>query len=186
MGLTHPAYAHPRDTPGTYPVRVSVDLPHPTSPISPVTTPVVVTTGGASMTWTLWTLGAGLACCAVEVAAALAAQDDPDDTADLGIEPFAPSPAEADLLLVSGTVTAASASLVRALYDGMPEPRHVIAYGACTASGGPYWDSYSVTPGIHDLVPVDLVVPGCPPRPEALIHALRTLTHRLHSEAATA
>lgn len=119
----------------------------------------------------LWLCDLGLACCAVEfVAAALR-----DDWAQLGVEPFAEGPGGADVLVVSGTVTPATAPAVRAAYEAMREPRTVVAFGACAISGGPYWDSYAVVPGIGDLVPVDLHVAGCPPRPEALVAAVRTL-----------
>ena len=111
-------------------------------------------------------VNAGLACCAVEVAAAL--QRLPrDDAADgHGIS------AELHVLLVSGTVTDRLAPAVLAAYDALPEPRRVISYGACSNSGGPYWDSYSVTKGVDQLLPVDLFVPGCPPRPEAMTDAV--------------
>jgi len=107
----------------------------------------------------------GLACCAVEfVAAALG--EDPPETAPLE---------EANVLVVSGTVTDVSAPAVLRAYERLAEPRHVISFGACSNTGGPYWDSYSVTKGVDQLVPVDVYVVGCPPRPEALIAALREL-----------
>ncbi len=91
-----------------------------------------------------------------------------------------PDTSEPDLnvLVVAGTVTKANAALVRSSYEALPEPRAVIAFGVCTISGGPYWDSYSVLPGIADLVPVDLMVPGCPPQPEDVVAALNTLAAR--------
>ena len=78
-------------------------------------------------------------------------------------------------MVVAGTVTDALAPAVRALYDALPEPRRVLSFGACSNTGGPYWDSYSVTKGVDQVVPVDVYVPGCPPRPEALLAALRQL-----------
>ena len=116
----------------------------------------------------------GLACCAVEfVAAAL----DPAALAGLG---GAAGPLEgAHVLVVSGTVTDVSARAVLAAYDAMPEPRYVLSFGACSNTGGPYWDSYSVTKGVDQLVPVDVWVPGCPPRPEALLQGLQALRERL-------
>ena len=116
----------------------------------------------------------GLACCAVEfVAAAL----DPAALAGLGA---AEGPLEgAHVLVVSGTVTDVSARAVLAAYDAMPEPRYVLSFGACSNTGGPYWDSYSVTKGVDQLVPVDVWVPGCPPRPEALLQGLQALRERL-------
>lgn len=108
----------------------------------------------------------GLACCAVEVMAAL--------TRLSGVRP-ALVPAEADVLVVSGTITHALAPAVLAAYQGLPEPRRVLAFGVCAISGGPYWDSYAVVAGAGMLVPVDVVVPGCPPRPEALLAGLDLL-----------
>jgi NADH-quinone oxidoreductase subunit B len=124
----------------------------------------------------LWFFDAGLACCAVEVLAATAGVGTPGAVSGrLGALPAAAGPADADVLLVSGTVTAKLAPAVRGLYEQLPEPRYVVAVGACASSGGPYWDSYCVVPGAAELVPVDLYVPGCPPRPQALLAALRTL-----------
>ncbi|HSP39271.1 MAG TPA: NADH-quinone oxidoreductase subunit NuoB [Frankiaceae bacterium] len=124
----------------------------------------------------------GLACCALEVAAAV---ERPAATAASGmgrpvlrVQPYAAGPGTADVLVVSGTVTDAMAPAVRALYDRLAEPRLVVSYGACSNSGGPYWDSYAVCKGVDQIVPVDVYVPGCPPRPEALLEALRSLPHR--------
>lgn len=128
----------------------------------------------------LWTLDAGLACCAVEVLAATAGVGVRDaEVGRLGAVPVAAGPADADVLLVSGTVTARLGPAVRALYEQLPEPRLVVSVGACAASGGPYWDSYCVTPGVDRIVPVDLYVPGCPPRPDAVVSALRALADGL-------
>ena len=116
----------------------------------------------------------GLACCAVEfVAAAL----DPEISAALGAESSAL--ADAHVLVVSGTVTDVAAPSVVAAYERLAEPRYVISFGACSNTGGPYWDSYSVTKGIDQLLPVDVYVPGCPPRPETLLQALRLLQERV-------
>jgi NADH-quinone oxidoreductase subunit B len=117
----------------------------------------------------------GLACCAVEFAAAsvrAAAAAAPP-------EALAPDGLVVEVLVVSGTVTDKIAPAVRALYDALPEPRKVLSFGACSNSGGPYWDSYSVTKGVDRLLPVDVYVPGCPPRPEALLDGLRVLSARL-------
>jgi len=107
---------------------------------------------------------AGLACCAVEVSAALrrCASELPGDS-------------PVNVLVVAGTVTDKLAPLVLAAYRGLPGPRRVLSFGACSNSGGPYWDSYCVTKGADQLIPVDVYVPGCPPRPEALVHGLREL-----------
>ncbi len=113
-------------------------------------------------------IDAPLACCALEVAAALG---------DASLLPVA-APADAvDLyvLVVSGTVTSRLAPGVRAMYEALPEPKRVLAFGACAVAGGPYWDSYSVEPGAATLVPVDAFVPGCPPQPAALVAGLEVL-----------
>ena len=118
----------------------------------------------------------GLACCAVEFLSAAAGAGSPQAVLGrLGAVPAGDDPADAQVLLVSGTVTEKVAPAVRALYDRMPEPKHVVSVGACANSGGPYWDSYAVVPGVDTLLPVDVYVPGCPPRPEALLDALSAL-----------
>jgi NADH-quinone oxidoreductase subunit B len=125
--------------------------------------PVEVTLDGRA--YRLLLVEAGLACCAVEVAAALSQP---------ALVPAGPE-ATADVLVVSGTVTDVLAPAVRAVWEAMPRPAYVLSFGACSDSGGPYWDSYSVTNGIDQLIPVDVYVPGCPPRPEALLDGLRRL-----------
>jgi len=128
--------------------------------------PALLLTGGRA--YRLNVLNVGLACCAVE--ALVAAVGDGGGSVPLA------DPAEAvDVMVVSGTVTDKLAPLVRRLYDSLPGPVAVVSFGACSNSGGPYWDSYSVTRGVHLVVPVDVWVPGCPPRPEALLAALATL-----------
>jgi NADH-quinone oxidoreductase subunit B len=112
---------------------------------------------------------AGLACCAVEVSAALRrfAELRPQLPGSVG--------RPVHVLVVAGTVTDKLAPLVLRAYRDLPEPRLVLSFGACSNSGGPYWDSYCVTKGADQVVPVDVYVPGCPPRPEALVHGLRLL-----------
>jgi NADH-quinone oxidoreductase subunit B len=117
--------------------------------------------------------GVGLACCAVEFDAAVAGQPDLERLDPSGREPQSPGPVP--VLVVAGTVTDKLAPTVRRMYDELPEPRYVISFGSCANSGGPYWDSYCVTKGVDQIVPVDVYVPGCPPRPEALLDGLRRL-----------
>ncbi len=114
----------------------------------------------------------GLACCAVEVVAAGLGSYDP---VRAGSMPFAASPERADVLVIAGTVTDKIAPAVLRAYQQLPEPRYVISFGACANCGGPYWDSYSVTKGVDQLIAVDVYVPGCPPRPEALLHGIARL-----------
>ena len=115
-------------------------------------------------------LNVGLACCAVEAMVASLSTGSPPGTV-----PYAGSDREVDVLVVSGTVTDKLAPLVRRLYDAAPPTVKVLSFGACANSGGPYWDSYCVTRGVDLVVPVDAWVPGCPPRPEALLDALEAL-----------
>lgn len=129
--------------------------------------------------YSLWVFNFGLACCAIEFIAASMARH---DFIRLGVIPFAPGPRQADLMVVSGTVTDKMAPAVRRLYDQMPEPKYVISFGACSNSGGPYWDSYCVTKGVDQLIPVDVYVPGCPPRPEALLDGIVKLQARIKDE----
>ena len=130
--------------------------------------------------YSLWVFNFGLACCAIEFIAASMARH---DFIRLGVIPFAPGPRQADLMVVSGTVTDKMAPAVRRLYDQMPEPKYVISFGACSNSGGPYWDSYCVTKGVDTIIPVDVYVPGCPPRPEALLQGIIALQAKIAGES---
>jgi NADH-quinone oxidoreductase subunit B len=130
--------------------------------------------------YSLWVFNFGLACCAIEFIAASMAKH---DFIRLGVIPFAPGPRQADLMVVSGTVTDKMAPAVKRLYEQMPEPKYVISFGACSNCGGPYWDSYSVTKGVDQIIPVDVYVPGCPPRPEALLQGILKLQDKIARES---
>lgn len=122
----------------------------------------------------LWPLTFGTSCCAIEMMMASGASH--HDLARFGAEVTRPSPRQADLLIVAGTIVKRMAKPLRTLYEQMPEPRYVIATGACVISGGPFiYHSYSSLRGVDDVIPVDVYVPGCPPRPEGLFYGILTL-----------
>ncbi len=140
---------------------------------------VLVTTVDYVFNWaresSLWPLTFGLACCAIEMIASSAARF---DIARFGAEVFRPSPRQSDLMLVAGTVTLKMGPVLKRLYDQMPEPKWVIAMGACASVGGPF-NTYSVLQGVDRIVPVDVYIAGCPPRPENLFYGLMRLQDKI-------
>lgn len=140
---------------------------------------VVTTTVDKVLAWgresSLWYMLFGLACCAIELMAAGAARHDLDRFGMI----FRSTPRQSDLMIVAGTVTKKMAPRVKMLYDQMSEPKYVISMGNCANSGGPFADGYAVVKGVDKIIPVDFYVPGCPPRPEALIEACLELKKKI-------
>ncbi|MBN1303751.1 MAG: NADH-quinone oxidoreductase subunit NuoB [Anaerolineales bacterium] len=145
---------------------------------------VAVTTLDRLYNWgrrsSVWPMMFGLACCAIEMIAAQAARY---DMARFGMEVMRPSPRQSDLLLVSGTVTKKMLPIVVRLYNQMPEPKYVVAMGACASGGGPFKEGYNVVAGIDKFLPVDVYIPGCPPTPQALIHGMIKLQEKIDRQS---
>lgn len=143
---------------------------------------ILITSADKLFNWarsrSLWPMTFGLACCAIEM---MAAGGDHYDLARFGMEVFRATPRQADVMIVAGTVTKKMAPIVRHLYDQMPEPKYVIAMGNCAISGG-IFKTYSVVQGVEEVVPVDVYIPGCPPRPEALLYGLFKLQKKIEKE----
>jgi NADH-quinone oxidoreductase subunit B len=142
---------------------------------------IVTTSVDVFINWSrkssLWPMGFGLACCAIEMMATSMSRYDLDR---FGAAVFRSSPRQSDLMIVSGTVTIKMASRVKRLYDQMPDPKYVISMGSCATSGGPYWQhGYHVLKGVDRIIPVDVYIPGCPPRPEALIEGILQLQKKI-------
>ena len=143
---------------------------------------ILTTTVEKMVNWarrsSLWPVTFGLACCAIEMMAASAARY---DLARFGAEVFRASPRQADLMIVAGRVSKKMAPVLKRIYDQMPEPKWVISMGACASCGG-IFNNYAIVQGVDTIVPVDVYVPGCPPRPEALIYGIMKLQEKIDRE----
>jgi NADH-quinone oxidoreductase subunit B len=145
---------------------------------------ILLTTADAIINWSrrssIWPINSGLACCAFEMIATAASRF---DISRFGMEIFRPSPRQADLLIACGTLTWKMAPTYKRIYEQMAEPKWVIAMGSCAISGGLFRHSYSVVPGINMIIPVDIYIPGCPPRPEALLHGIQALQNKIKHQS---
>lgn len=143
--------------------------------------PVIVSSLDSIINWgrsnSVWPLTFATSCCGIEMMATGAPRH---DFARFGIEVYRASPRQADVIVVAGTIVRKMAPVLKRLYDQMPDPKYVIAMGACAVSGGPfYYNSYSVVRGVDQVIPVDVYIPGCPPRPEALLYGVMQLQRKI-------
>jgi NADH-quinone oxidoreductase subunit B len=145
---------------------------------------VAITTLDRLYNWgrsaSVWPMMFGLACCAIEM---ICAQAGRYDMARFGMEVMRPSPRQSDMMLVAGTVTKKMLPTIVRLYNQMPEPKYVVAMGACASGGGPFKEGYNVVAGIDKFIPVDVYIPGCPPTPQALIHGMIKLQRKIESQS---
>jgi NADH-quinone oxidoreductase subunit B len=145
---------------------------------------IVITTVDKFLNWSRlsspWQMFFGLACCAIEMMATSASHYDFDR---FGVIPR-PSPRQCDLIIISGTVTLKMATRIKRLYEQIPDPKYIISMGSCSNCGGPYWEhGYNVLKGVDRVIPVDVYVPGCPPRPEALLEGLLKLQDKIRKQS---
>ncbi len=145
---------------------------------------VTITTIDKIYNWgrrsSLWPMMFGLACCAIEMIATMASRYDP---ARFGMEIMRPSPRQSDVMIVAGTVTKKMIPQIVRLYNQMPEPKYVVAMGACACGGGPFKEGYNVVSGVDHYIPVDVYIAGCPPTPQALLNGLITLQKKVDTES---